>query len=176
MASAIDRLIDEVWSCCIDRRPAHDATIMERWQSDPYAYIRESFVVTPLPPSLRPLVQDALNQWQGIEDRILDGIATSRDQFISEFENIRSLYLQGDAAWRTSITAKGCIVCGAVRNMEWVNLFSWILPTACPDLLPAIRQTGKMVTAVLHIEFLWKSMSNPADLAGIEARWRLAAS
>jgi hypothetical protein len=59
--------------------------------------------------------------------------------------------------------------------MDWVNLFSWVLPNADRERAEAHRVVGRMVVALFYVELLSKHGADDQSLPlrQIEARWRL---
>lgn len=99
----------------------------------------------------------------------------TREVFLSEFEKLREDYLGGGREWRRTALLLSPNIYGAVRNMDWVNLFSWVLPNADQDRAEAHRIIGRMVVALFYVELLSKHESDDQSvpLRKIEARWRL---
>jgi hypothetical protein len=59
--------------------------------------------------------------------------------------------------------------------MNWVNLFSWMLPYADKSKSKIYKDIGLMVTALFYVEMLYKygdDLENN-NLHRIEARWRI---
>lgn len=175
MNSAIDRLEEEVWVACITQRAARDQQTIERWQSNEYAHLKERFIVSPLPASLNDLLENALKEWRQRESRLLSVLGLSRDQFLDQFEKTRASFLQGQNDWQGFVNQAGGAVYAVVKNLDWVNLFGWILPSAKPDEAARLSDIGKTVTALFYLEMLWKNPdARPEDLKRIDARWKLA--
>lgn len=176
MNSPISQLEQELWGCCVHQRAAGNKEMAERWQNDPFAYQQEGFVIERLPPSMLPLVEQAITEWKRIEGKVCSNLQMSREQFLEEFEKAWSNFQSGGNEWNT-FARYGSIVDGAVRNMDIVNLFAWILPAADPDRREEHRAIGRMVAAVFHTELLYKGASqadpNDATFRRLEARWRL---
>ena len=82
--------------------------------------------------------------------------------------------MQGKDDWQGFVYQTGEAVYAVVKNMEWVNLFSWILPAANPDIADKLSITGRMVTAIFYIEKLWKNLdARQENLKNIEVCWKL---
>ncbi|MBF0397825.1 MAG: hypothetical protein HQK78_13685 [Desulfobacterales bacterium] len=179
MNSPIDQLVEELWGCCVMQRAAQDQATIERWQTNEIDHLKERFVVQIMPDSLKPLLEKAIAQWEGIEKKLLSHLKMNREQFLQEFEKARNAYLRKNTEWHKFVSSVGLIISYShpVRNMEWVNLFSWILPAAHPDNEIEHRIRGKMVTSIFYIEQLLKETANPNTvvlgnpLGKIEARW-----
>lgn len=175
MKSVIDQLEEKVWDSCVVERPARNQETVEKWQSDAYVHLKERYYVNPLPSSLHSLIDEAITQWEKIEAKVLNGLGMTKDQFLIEFESTRQNLLKNDLSWQKSVTTSGKLVYGAVRNIDWVNLFGWILPAAYPEIADRLRIIGRMVTAIFYTELLWKNINgNEIDLKEIEACWKLA--
>jgi len=130
------------------------------------------------PPELLPLVEKAILQWKKIERSILSNLRIDKEQFLKDFEKAREGFLNGNEEWENFVSSVGSIVRGAIRNMDWVNLFSWVLPNADPENSAKHREAGKMITSIFYIELLSKHGKNPDrmindPLSKIEARWRI---
>lgn len=180
MESAIDLMEKEVWACCVRQRAARDDATIARWQTDEYAHIKERFIVEPMEYEYQPLVEKALAEWQGIEDGFCAAIGMSSDEFLEAFAKARESFLirfdKRDGVWQEFISKHGKTLYGRVRNMDWVNIFAWVLPQADPANRERNARIGKMVTACLYTEFMFKyavggAKQEPVRL--IEARWRL---
>ena len=177
--TVIDRLEQELWSQCVTQRVAEDDEAIKRWQADEAAHIRERFQVSPMKESTRPLVDEAVDEWERIEAISLKRMGgKTREQFLTEFTALREEFLRKKPLWGGKALSWGDIAYGAVKNMDWVNLFSWVLPQADPSHVAKHRLRGKMVTAVYYTEMLGKygfsDEPNHQDiLARIDARWKL---
>jgi hypothetical protein len=176
MSSQIDKLEQELWGACVMQRAAKNQETMERWQTDELSHLRERFLVQPMPPELNDLVQSALGQWQKIEEKVSSGLGMNRAEFLMEFEKARQDFLDRGKEWQKAVTCMATKLYGAVRNMDWVNLFSWVLPNADTEHSEEYRAMGRMVTAIFYVELLSKYGHDYANdyLRKIEARWRLA--
>lgn len=178
MRSPIDQLAEALWGYCVSPRAAQDRETLERWQADEFAHLKEGFAVQMMPDNIKPLVEKAIAQWEEREKIVCSRLKMDREVFLEEFQRARESFLKGENGWAKTVLWMGHIVYGVVRNMDWVNLFSWILPAADPENFEKHRLIGKMVTAVFYIELLTKNGTNAASdigyhLARIEARWRL---
>ena len=63
-----------------------------------------------------------------------------------------------------------------VKNMDWVNLFSWILPLADKEGRESHIAIGRIVTAIFYTELLAHFDGSPFSaqaLERIEARWQV---
>jgi hypothetical protein len=175
MKSAIDRLEEKVWASCITQRAAQDQQTIERWQRDHYAHLKERFIVSPIPATLNQLVEAALEEWQQRENRLFSSLGMSREQFLDKFEKTRTSFLQGKNAWQGFVYQTGEAVYAVVKNMDWVNLFSWILPVANTEIADRLYITGRTVATIFYIETLWKNLdARPENFKNIEACWKLA--
>lgn len=175
MNSPIDRLEREFWDSCVTQRPAQNQESIDRWQTDELSHLKERFFVHPMPVELNTLVQDALIQWQKIEKKVCSSLGINREYFLNEFEKAREDFHNRGKEWQRLLTSLQPSVYGAVRNMDWVNLFSWVLPNADKQHSEEHRKTGRMVTAVFYIELLSKYGNDYQNgyLKKIEARWHL---
>lgn len=175
MNSPIDRLEQELWFSCVIQRHPKDQETINRWQTDEISHLKERFYVQPMPSSLNGLVQSALVQWQQIETKVCSNLGMTREQFLKEFEEAREDFLNNGIKWDKAIYSMQNAVYGAVRNMDWVNLFAWVLPLADTEFLVKHREIGRMVTAIFYIELLSKCGFDDDNLylRNIEARWRL---
>ncbi len=174
--SPIDRLIEEAWDCCIIRLLPVDSAMRERWENDEMTYLKEGFRLGPLPEELKPLVSEALKQWDERQKKALESLKMDRDAFLREFRLIRTSCLEGGREWVTPLLSMAHLVYGAVRNMDWVNLFTWILPNTDRENAGTYIETGQMVTALFYLEILYKHLANPRGfnaLDKIEVRWKL---
>ncbi len=166
-----------MWFSCILERAAKDQEELERWQSDEVAHIKGRFIVRHIPDDLKPLVEEAVNQWHSIEKEIFP-TEIEKERFMKEFEEARSDLLSGGEGWKLFASKYGAVVYGKVRNMDWVNLFSWILPKAIPGESVRFKEIGRIVTSLFYTEIMFKSKNSP-NIRGnklfqkIEARWKL---
>lgn len=176
MISPIDQLEESLWSTCVIQRAATDKEALERWQTDELAHVRERFVVRPMPAELGGLVQRALAQWQEREQAMCSRLGMTREQFLNEFGKLRQDYSNGGRAWGIAVQSMSPSIQAAVRNMDWVNLFAWVLPQADPGRALEHRMVGRMVAAIFYVELLAKHGNTDGQpaLRKIEARWRLA--
>ncbi|MEJ5366629.1 MAG: hypothetical protein WHS86_16155 [Desulfosoma sp.] len=179
----VDQLVDETYAHCVRERPARDAETVYRWQKDEISHLRERFEVLPLMPELRQLALEAVDHWRERESRLLETLKTTKEEFLSTFRAIREDVLKGGSQSLRAAYALYPKTRGVCRNMDWVNLFSWILPQADPDRAAIYGEVGRIVTACLYIEILSKlqpfqaeeeSITKDRDLMRIEARWQLA--
>ncbi len=177
MTSPIDQLEEALWGACVMQRAAPDEETVNRWQTDELAHLRERFLVQPMPAEFDDLVGRALAQWRDREQQVCSRLAMSREAFLREFEKLRADHLGGGLEWRKTVASLAPKIYGAVRNMDWVNLFSWVLPNADRERAEAHRMVGRMVTALFYVEQLSKHGADDQahPLPKIEARWRLVA-
>jgi|GEM_PF-1488188 len=171
--SAIETLQEELWGACVMQRAAQDQEVANRWQTNELSHLKEGFRVQPMPDYLNSFVQDALAEWQQIENKACHNL--NRGQILSEFEKARDDFLNGGNDWRKIIAAMELSVNEAVLNIDWVNLFAWVLPNADKENAEEHKVTGRIVTAIFYIEQLIKHGSHPEhnNLKRIEARWQL---
>lgn len=157
------------------QRPAQDEETVNRWQEDELSHLKERFLVRSIPSELNELVKSALVEWQQIEKNVCSNMGMSREEFLNEFKKAREDFLNKGEEWQKIINSMQYIVYGAVRNMDWVNLFSWVLPIADKEHSEEYRKIGRMVTAIFYIEMLSKHGYDYENsyLKRIEARWRL---
>jgi hypothetical protein len=175
MGSPIDQLEEALWGACvIQRAPANEETV-ERWQTDELAHLRERFRVRPLPAELADLAGRALSQWQDREQVACSRLGLTRDAFLRQFGTLREDYLHGGHDWRRPVALLAPATHGAVRNMDWVNLFSWVLPNADRERAEAHRMVGRMVVALFYCELLSRhgTEDESLPLRKIEARCQL---
>lgn len=187
MRSPIDQLEERLWGYCVIQLAAQNQETIKRWQTDEIAHIKERFAVQEMPNTLKPLVKAAIEQWKEIERKVCSRLNMNREQFLSKFENLRRNFLEGNNEWREDILLMKPVVYGAVRNMDWVNLFAWVLPNADKEHYDEYQVIGRTVTAVFYVEILSKYIQHvnlpkyenvyddyESGLKRIEARWRLA--
>ena len=179
--TAIDRLEIEMWNSCVLQRPIDDPKavqdVFDRWSTDELAHIRERFLVLPVQTEHMTLIQEAIAQWNEREKKGLQRIGMSKNDFLQRFELGRQNFLTGNLNWMVHVISVGIKLDGVVRNMDWVNLFSWVLPQSDAKCANEHRQMGKMVAAFFYCELLAKyGNSGPGHdaLRRIEARWLLA--
>lgn len=171
----IDVLEEEVLTNCLMQSSANEETI-KKWQTDEVAHLKERFIISPLPDKLRPLVDSALSQWQKIEVKILSKLNTTKEEFLEKFKSARASFINGNNEWQIFIIDVGFAVRMAVKNLDWVNLFAWILPRADKENAQTYKETGLMMTAVFYSELLFKNLSIPQNkdnLRRVDARWIL---
>jgi hypothetical protein len=186
MRSPIDQLEERLWDCCVIQLAAQNQETIERWQTDEIAHIKERFAVQEMPNTLKPLVKAVIEQWKEIERKVCSRLNMNQEQFLSKFEDLRRNFLKGNNEWREDVLLMEPVVYGAVRNMDWVNLFAWILPNADKEHYDEYRAIGRMVTALFYVEILSKYIQHEnlpknenvyyddeSALKRIEARWRL---
>jgi len=176
MESPINRLEQELWDCCVRQVAAKDMETMEKWQDNPLSHLREGFSVNAMPSALESLSVQAIDRWKDIEAKICSNLNMSREHFIEEFEKARTSFLAGNADWKL-FAEHGLTVHGAVRNMDWVNLFTWVLPNADREKRDEHRSIGRMVAAVFYTELLSNCLESEyidkESLRKIEARWQI---
>ena len=180
--SPIDKLEGELYSACVVEKTFFNSreeamAAMERYKTDEIARIRDLFPVKPMPLRLNPLVQEALAEWQEIERNACSRLGMSHDEFLKRFEEGRQKFLDRNSEWILEVTPMGHAVEGLVKNMDWVNLFSWILPKAYTESSNQHRLVGRMVTAMFYCELLTRRGGegpDSEDFRHIEARWCLA--
>jgi hypothetical protein len=120
-------------------------------------------------------MEAAFEEWQERENRLFSSLRMSREQFLEKFEKTREAFLQGKNDWQGFVYQTGEASYAVVKNMDWVNLFSWILPAANPEIADNLFIKGKTVAAIFYIEKLWKNLdARPEDLKNVEACWKLA--
>jgi hypothetical protein len=105
MTSAIDQLEEALWGACVMQRPAPDDETMERWQTDEFSRLRERFIVRPMPDTLNDLVQRAVAQWQVREQNGCSALEMTPARFLSDFERLRTDFLDGGPRWRIAVQA-----------------------------------------------------------------------
>lgn len=177
--AVIDRLEQELWSQCVTQVAATDDETIQRWRNDEVAHIRGRFRVSIMQESTRPLVEAAASEWERIEVIFLKRMGgMTREQFLTEFTALREEFLNKTPLWIGKALGWGNIAYGAVKNLDWVNLFSWVLPQADPSHVEDHRQRGKMVTAIYYTEMLGKYGTSEAPnhqniLTRVDARWQL---
>ena len=179
MSMPIEQLEEELWWKCVQEHAAKDQEMAERWQTDESAHLREGYTILPMPDSLQPLVEKAIAQWRERKKKICSRLQMPPEQFVAEFTKARDQFLRDDDQWSVFVTRVGHVVYGAVRNMNWVNLFGWILPVADADNEDQHRETGRFIAALFYTELLLKygnQQGNERDsvMRRIEVRWQLA--
>ena len=175
MISPIDQLEEALWGACVMQPAASDEETVERWQTDELAHLRERFRVRPLPAELADLAGRALVQWQEREESVCSRLGLTRDAFLRQFATLREDYLHGGHDWQQHVALLAPAIHGAVRNMDWVNLFSWVLPNTDRERAEAYRMVGRMVVALFYCELLSRHGTDDESLPlrKIEARWQL---
>ncbi len=174
-SSSINKLEGLIWNTCVRAKAPDSEDAISQWQEDEYAHLTEGFMVLPLPSDLNESVQNALAAWNTIEEKVCCRMNMSRAQFLEEFEKMREDFLKNGRQWKTKAMFMSAQVYGSVLNMNWVNLFSWMLPYADRTNSKTLRETGRMVTALFYIELLSKYGDDHENvyLKRIEARWRI---
>jgi len=175
--SPIDKLVEELWYNCVSQIAAKDSETSEKWQKDEYLRLVEGFSVKQMPDKCKPLVDEAIAQWEQIEKSVCSRLRMNPDQLIEQFELIRNTLIDGNDRWQNYVDSLSYATRWAVRNMEWVNLFSWVLPAADIENSDKHRKTGRIVTAIFYIELLSKKIGDVESVQDypinrIEARWR----
>jgi hypothetical protein len=173
MRSPIDRLEEELSWHCVTQCLAKDTATAQRWMTDPFAHLTEGFIINPVPIRLIPLIQEAQQQWQIREQQCLEGLGLTRESFLETFAEIRRQFLSGQGGWHGAVSALSASVYDVVRNMDWVNVFAWILPRADAQHADVHRETGCVVAAIFYTELLLRHADKNV-MQRIEARWRLA--
>lgn len=176
MKSPIDQLESKIWDVCVFQRPAPDKETADIWQTDEVRYLNEGFIVKEIPQEMIPLAESALNHWKEIEETLCTRLNTTPEQFLNDFRKIREDYLNQQADFAKLTLTMLNAVYGVVRNLDWVNLFSWILPRADAKNAEKHLRAGLMMSAVFYIELLSKPFAKYAaqPLKKIEARWLIA--
>lgn len=173
--SSINKLEGLIWNTCVRAKAPDSEDVVKIWQEDAYAHLTEGFMVLPMPSDLNESVQNALTSWNAIEEKVCCRINMSRGQFLDEFEKTREDFLKKGNIWKINAMKYSAQVYGSVLNMNWVNLFSWMLPYADRTNSKTHRETGRMVIALFYIELLSKYGDDHENvyLKRIEARWRI---
>ncbi len=180
MQTSIERLEQELWSRCVKQRPPKDDEVFERWCKDELAHMRERFVIVRIPSDLNSLVEEATARWDQIETKVLGRLSMDRQTFIEAFDKGYMQMVSGDTQWMTLLGLAGATR-GAVRNMDWVNLFAWVLPVADKPNRYVHLSRGRIVAAMFYIEVLARYGLSARDDASspvgkIDARWRFVSS
>ena len=175
MIPSIDKLEREIWDIWVRECAAQDGETLKRWQIDELSHLKERFLVQKLPSNLQYLAHNALNQWQELESKICLKLGMDRTEILHVFEAAREEFLRNDKNWERKINPLQNKVWGAVRNINWVDLFSWILPNADIEHSEEYRQIGRLIAAIFYIEMLSKygHDRDNSNLKKIEARWLL---
>jgi len=181
----IDQLEEELWYACVRQRAPRDEHQAEHWRQDELSHLRERFVVTLAPPELGPIITGAVAEWDRIEAKILaldavrptDQPSATRADYLAAFAQARESFL-ADRTPSPQHMEIGVAVRGAVRNMDWVNLFAWVLPSAVPDDRESSLDRARMVVATYYFEMIGKAARFPDGIdertwSKLEARWRL---
>ena len=177
--SAIDSLIASLWGYCVSQRPAEDGLTIERWQRDELSHLKERFMVHPLPPELKSSVNSAILEWEAREDRVFKRLGLNKDSFIHRFEKLREDFLKDGNMWQMEVMAIYPHIAGVVRNLDWVNLFAWILPIADRRNRAEHIARGRVVAALFYVEILARYGGLTASdraLKSVEARWQIVNS
>lgn len=181
--SAIDQLLSEIRARCVVQLGAPDEETAQKWYEDDFLHLTHGYLVNPMPADLEPLVQQATAEWKETEWRICERLGFDRQEFLRKFEEARSDFLANGDDWQEFVLQTCPAVHGAVMNMEWVTLFSWLLPFSDHANANAHRDTGRFVAAALYIETLYDYKLSGRygantlcrdPIMKLEARWRLA--
>lgn len=174
-SSSINKLEGLIWNTCVRAKAPDSEDAISKWQEDEYAHLTEGFMVLPMPSDLNESVQSAIAAWSAIEEKVCCSMDMSRRQFLDEFEKTRDDFLKNGKIWKINALKFADQVYGSVLNMNWVNLFSWMLPYADTTNSKTHKETGRMVTALFYIELLSKYGDDHDNvyLKRIEARWRI---
>jgi hypothetical protein len=157
--SAIDDLVTAVQALAI-RPVARNKKEAEKWLSDFEAYTRaRTRNVQPIPDQLRPLIDRALDEWQGRENEFLNAIRSTRSEFLAEASRLirkftpksrqapnLDIILIGEAAERRP----------TVRNIDWVHTFAWILPKGDAKNAASYRIVGETMATIMCCEAMLK--------------------
>lgn len=183
--SKIDHLESDLWYACVRQRAPRDENQADRWRQDELAHLRERFVVTTAPPEFGHIITGALAEWDRIEAQILaldpvrpiDQPSATRADYLAAFAEARESFLE-DRTVSPQHLDIGVAVRGAVRNMDWVNLFAWVLPGAVPDDREALLDRARMVVATYYFEMIGKAVRFPNQMHDrlikkLEAQWKL---
>jgi hypothetical protein len=179
MPQYIDQLSEELWNLCPQPVAETDEEVKE-WYYQPESHLKKfSELVQPLRPSMNSLVQEAINEWQKIEFNLFFVLKINRADFIDEFKKTRELFFSKKMDWQPGIYKYGLLCEGLVRNMEWINAFSWQLPAADPKNCKKYVEIAEVMIAVMYLEILVKYMdeADPDNLneplKKIEARYKV---
>ena len=178
MNSPIDKLEREVWHYCVRQKAAGDDETLNCWRLDERAHLMGQFIILPLPLEFNGLVEKAFSCWRRIEENLCSGLGMDNERFLREFTTARDNYINHNWHCDDSVMRFQTKVYGVVRNMGWVDLFSWVLPQATSEYHTEIKSVGIMLTAVFYFELLFKNIHNGDGyeddaLRRIEARWQL---
>ena len=175
--SAIDQLEQVMWSQVITQSPATDDDTIRRWYEDDLVHLKERYRVAPMDESNRELVNAAIAEWSLIQVKFTENAGFSEDEFLERFTQLREWKLENVPQAGVNVAQLSQMARGVVKNMDWVNLFSWILPQADPKHKLAHLLWGRMVTGIYYVELLGKqnistvgSGDNP--ITRVDARWR----
>ena len=107
--SPIDKLEGELYRACVVEKNFFNSreeamAAMERYKTDELARLRDLFSVKPLPPRLKPLVQEALSEWQEIERNACSRLGMTSDEFLKRFEEGRQKFLDRNSEWILDVT------------------------------------------------------------------------
>ena len=136
-------------------------------------------MVHPLPLKLKEFVNDALLEWKEREDRVCKKLNMSREAFLDTLEKLREDFLKGGTNWQMAVIEIYPAITGVVRNLDWVNLFSWILSLTDRKNKNEHIARGRMVTAMFYVELLVRhdgSAASTKALKSIKARWQIVNS
>lgn len=180
--SAIDQLESELLDRCAVQLLAPDQETAQKWYNDDFLLLTCGYQVNPMPDGLEPLVQAATAEWKRTEGRICERLELDRHEFLTRFGEARADFLKNGDDWKDFVLETYPAVYGAVKNIGWVSLFSWLLPFADYENAKAHRDTGQFVIAAFYIETLYDyrlsgrygaNMICRDPLIKLEARWRL---
>jgi len=173
--TSIDRLWEEVYWCCVNPLYPKDETTAKLWKEDEFLRLKHGYYITPLPEKLKGHILDAISFWKRREIEVFEKMGMKRDEFLRKFRELREDYYQGGKRWKKNVVIFYSKVKGAVKNIQWVDLFSWILPIADSENVEVYRSIGMVMTALFYIEMLFKSSypSGEDYIKRIEARWKI---
>jgi hypothetical protein len=187
--SPIDHFESELYSACVTPVVASTPEVAQKWAEEPARY-QQALVrfVKPMPERLRPLMEKALKQWEGIEAEALARTRQDRPGLIQVCSHLRTGLHEADPMarlaeleWTNDCMRYGRVLDGAVKNLDWVDCFALFLPAADPADAPAHLDCGRLILAIFTLDRLGYFLSEKgmdrealrADgvIRNLEARW-----
>jgi hypothetical protein len=128
----------------------------ERWESDFETFMRARMRnVRPLPDNLRPLVNQAMDDWNERESRFLQD---SRSEFLESTEQPLKEYSHESVNrdFMLLMIGEDNAQTITVPNIGWVHTFAWILPLADKQNAAKYASIGAAMATIMCCEAMVK--------------------
>ena len=126
--------------------------LFKRWQIDAYAKLTEGYNVFPIDETFNPLISAALDEWRSIEEEVCKHLEMTSEEIINTVTSSRKAFGDGGLKWDMILSPLRACPNGVIRNIGWVNTFTWILPRADAENKERYKRVGQLVAALFYVE------------------------